>query len=70
MLTLLVPAVLLAILPAFVRGNGLEYCSVHKFDHIPGGLAFTKEVITTEYAIAGEFKAIHCCVKGYRSIEW
>ncbi|XP_012274827.1 single Ig IL-1-related receptor [Orussus abietinus] len=47
-----------------------DYCSMHKFDNLPGGLRFTKEVVTTEYANLGAFKAIHCCLRGYRSIEW
>ncbi|XP_076291881.1 interleukin-1 receptor accessory protein-like 1-B [Lasioglossum baleicum] len=48
-----------------------DYCSMHKFDNLPGGgLRFTKEVVTTEYANIGAFKALHCCLRGYRSIEW
>ncbi|XP_011301162.1 interleukin-1 receptor accessory protein-like 1-B isoform X2 [Fopius arisanus] len=57
--------------PPPARDNELEeYCSAHKFDNLPGGLRFTKEVVTTEYANVGSFKAIHCCLRGYRSIEW
>ncbi|XP_057328802.1 single Ig IL-1-related receptor-like [Microplitis mediator] len=47
-----------------------EYCLMHRFDKLPGGLRFTKEVVSTEYANVGAFKAIHCCLRGYRSIEW
>lgn len=47
-----------------------DYCSINKFDNLSGGLRFTKEVISTEYANLGGFKAIHCCLRGYRSIEW
>ncbi|XP_015609789.1 uncharacterized protein LOC107274788 isoform X2 [Cephus cinctus] len=47
-----------------------DYCSMHRFENLPGGLRFTKEVVTTEYASVGSFKAIHCCLRGYRSIEW
>ncbi|XP_043480196.1 uncharacterized protein LOC122509910 isoform X2 [Leptopilina heterotoma] len=43
---------------------------MHRFENLPGGLRFTKEVVTTEYATVGSFKAIHCCLRGYRSIEW
>lgn len=47
-----------------------DYCSMHTYDNLAGGLQFTKEVIPTEYANVGAFKALHCCLKGYRSIEW
>lgn len=47
-----------------------DYCSMHRFENLPGGLRFTKEVVSTEYANLLSFKAIHCCLRGYRSIEW
>lgn len=52
-------------------GNELkDYCSMHKFENLPSGLRFTKEVVSTEYANVGSFKSLHCCLRGYRSIEW
>ncbi|KAG7207740.1 hypothetical protein KM043_009354 [Ampulex compressa] len=61
----------LSLTAAVCLGNELkDYCSMHKFDNLPGGLRFTKEVVTTEYANVGAFKALHCCLRGYRSIEW
>jgi len=63
--------VALSILSTIGHGNELkDYCSIYKFHHPPGGLSFTKEVVTTEYANVGAFKALHCCLRGYRSIEW
>lgn len=52
-------------------GNELkDYCSMNKFRELPNGLGFTKEVVSMEYANLRAFKAIHCCLRGYRSIEW
>ncbi|XP_046426451.1 single Ig IL-1-related receptor-like [Neodiprion fabricii] len=48
----------------------MDYCSVNNFEGLPVGLGFTKEVVHVEYAKLGAFKAIHCCLRGYRSIEW
>lgn len=64
--------IILSLLTVLCRANELkDYCSIHKFDNLPpGGLRFTKEVVTTEYANIGAFKALHCCLRGYRSIEW
>lgn len=57
--------------PPSARDDELEdYCSAHKFEKLAGGLRFTKEIVTMEYADVGAFKAIHCCLRGYRSIEW
>ncbi|GBP22993.1 hypothetical protein EVAR_15667_1 [Eumeta japonica] len=50
-----------------VRANG--YCSTHTMDTNSTWMQFTKEPIPQEYAIEGNFKSIHCCGKGYRSIE-
>ncbi|XP_076757742.1 interleukin-1 receptor accessory protein-like 1-A [Xylocopa sonorina] len=63
---------IVSLLAAICQANELkDYCSMHKFDNLPpGGLRFTKEVVTTEYANIGAFKALHCCLRGYRSIEW
>lgn len=47
-----------------------EHCKINSFGNVGRGLRFTKEIVTTEYANAGSFKALHCCLRGYRSIEW
>jgi hypothetical protein len=60
-----------ALLVNIAEGNS-DHCRVRKFaksEHT-SYMQFTKETIGQEYAIEGEFKNLHCCAKGYRSIEW
>lgn len=49
-----------------------DHCSENRYNSSLGTehLQFTKEVADREYAILGQFKSLHCCAKGYRSIEW
>lgn len=49
-----------------------DHCSENRYNSSLGTehLQFTKEVPDREYAILGQFKSLHCCAKGYRSIEW
>lgn len=55
--------------------SDVDYCDLHTFanykqtdnDH---RLHFNKENAEKEYAIVGRFKSLHCCARGYRSIEW
>lgn len=52
--------------------SGTIYCANHTYESSINTthMQFTKEVVTQEYAIEGDFKGLHCCAKGYRSIEW
>lgn len=52
--------------------SGIIYCANHTYESSINTthMQFTKEVVTQEYAIEGDFKGLHCCAKGYRSIEW
>lgn len=54
-----------------VSGNS-DHCQDRKFASAFNTtyMQFTKETVSQEYAIEGEFKNLHCCAKGYRSIEW
>ena len=63
--------VLLVILNAS-KASAVNYCSNHTFQDLKGKsfMQFTKETVNQEYAVEGQFKALHCCAKGYRSIEW
>ncbi|XP_076270140.1 X-linked interleukin-1 receptor accessory protein-like 2 isoform X1 [Rhynchophorus ferrugineus] len=47
-----------------------DHCSLNTLQ-VPGNdMDFTKEATNDEFAIVGKFKGLHCCAKGYRSIEW
>ncbi|KOB77998.1 putative interleukin 1 receptor accessory protein-like 2 [Operophtera brumata] len=46
------------------------YCSINTFTTNSTWMQFTKEPVPLEYGFDDKFKSIHCCVKGYRSIEW
>ncbi|KAJ0181223.1 hypothetical protein K1T71_003308 [Dendrolimus kikuchii] len=46
------------------------YCSDNIFKNNSTWMQFTKEPVPLEYGFEDKFKSIHCCVKGYRSIEW
>lgn len=54
-----------------VNGNS-DHCKARRFASAfnTSYMQFTKEIVNQEYAIEGEFKNLHCCAKGYRSIEW
>jgi hypothetical protein len=62
----------LTILLRAVRINANIYCANHTYGSSfnTTHMQFTKEMVEQEYAIEGEFKGLHCCSKGYRSIEW
>lgn len=47
-----------------------DLCSLHLIPSNTTYMQFTKEPVALEYGFQGQFKSIHCCVKGYRSIEW
>lgn len=61
---------------SLVMGNHIvtlnDHCTDRRFENSLNTtfMQFTKEVVTEEYAVEGEFKGLHCCAKGYRSIEW
>jgi len=51
--------------------NGDEdFCVMDIFQSNSTWLQFTKELSSREYVVAQKFKSLHCCAKGYRSIEW
>lgn len=50
----------------------VDYCDKDMLPNVvvTNHLQFKKEFVMKEYAIARTFKSLHCCAKGYRSIEW
>ncbi|XP_049822334.1 interleukin-1 receptor accessory protein-like 1-A [Aethina tumida] len=50
---------------------GIEnFCEMNTYSGTGPYMQLTKEANYEEYAMVGQFKALHCCAKGYRSIEW
>ncbi|XP_049535455.1 fibroblast growth factor receptor 1-like [Anopheles darlingi] len=66
---LLILVLLLRVVSAVDAEN---HCSEHRYAHSlhTHHLQFTKEIPDREYAVLQQFKSLHCCGKGYRSIEW
>lgn len=50
----------------------VDYCEADRRNSsvTTPGLQFTKELSSSEYAVGSTFKSLHCCAKGYLSIEW
>lgn len=47
-----------------------DYCSDNLLNTNTSHMQFTKEVSVEEFGVVKKFKGLHCCAKGYRSIEW
>lgn len=65
--------IIAVVLVNFVAVQGKsDHCKERRFTNSinTSYMQFTKETVNQEYAIEGEFKNLHCCAKGYRSIEW
>lgn len=54
------------------RVAAADHCATHHFAGAgaTAGMQFTKEVASKEYAQSQEYKSLHCCARGYQSIEW
>lgn len=71
------PSLSICVLTLFVmiyitKVSANSFCSDHTFVKSQAStfMQFTKETVSQEYAVDREFKELHCCAKGYRSIEW
>ncbi|CAH0557087.1 unnamed protein product [Brassicogethes aeneus] len=47
-----------------------DFCSQDNFNTSGTHLQLTREASSEEFGVIGQFKSLHCCAKGYRSIEW
>lgn len=55
------------------KGETSPHCSLNNFLNTwntTHHMQYTKEPVNREYAVMDQFKSLHCCAKGYRSIEW
>lgn len=52
--------------------SSTDHCFRNLYDGLGNStfMQFTKEAISMDYGVQGSFKSLHCCAKGYRSIEW
>lgn len=62
----------LAVISLLSVSEGIDHCQLHQFHKSKNStiMQLTKEAVSQEYAVKGAFKSLHCCAKGYRSIEW
>lgn len=51
---------------------GINECQSHHFNIMGNStqMQFTAQAVNRDYAPIGVFKSLHCCVRGYRSIQW
>lgn len=66
---------IIVFLGVLVSGKSLsivDFCDVDRRNSsvTSPGLQFTKELSSSEYTVVSTFKSLHCCAKGYLSIEW
>lgn len=64
--------IILILVSNYQIANGIHHCELHRYANSINStdMQFTKEAVNIDYALIGEFKSLHCCAKGYRSIEW
>lgn len=62
----------LAVISLLSVSEAIDHCQLHQFHESKNStnMQLTKEAVSQEYAVIGAFKSLHCCAKGYRSIEW
>lgn len=62
----------LAVISLLSIAEAIDHCQLNQFNKSKNStnMQLTKEAVSQEYAVIGAFKSLHCCAKGYRSIEW
>lgn len=51
---------------------GINDCQEQRFNTVGNStqMQFTTQAVSRDYALIGQFKSLHCCARGYRSIQW
>lgn len=69
-ISVIIYVVILFVCDSFVAG--INECQQQHFNTLSNStqMQFTTQAVTKDYALRDQFKSLHCCARGYRSIQW